>query len=306
MPAVVPSAADLKAYDALLAGASRVRFTLDNGPDFQKLLEDQLQSKEEAYRFYVSDLYRADVDGVRGAFYIIKGSTFSFAAYKAGLSFRQQAPTTLTDIVLGDGSDGPRRVVQTITSNSKPGSPPWTAQSMDRGDTLRIKVAAPQQSCCTLFPYIALVDPFWKCRPLKQSITAEREATTEMLQNSPPESAAPTGIRLVMTPELNKAKYCCMWACLPPTVLTAGLMGFLLNCFCWRPSDTYELQDDTGAPLGGGRYKVPRPPCVCQCEVCVSAPLALGSAPLEARRLAVAAVVNHQVVERARMVKSEA
>ena len=287
----VPSAADLEAYDALLAGASRVTFHLD---------KKNLKEVAEAYRqgFRVESRLRADVDGVRGAFYIITGDSHSDNVN----SPQYRVAPMYSDIVLGDGSDG--HVVQTITckyGNDGAENAHWkqvsrevTSQSMDRGDTLRIKYDLPEGSC-TLGE---VEHPFCRCHLQKRSITVEREATTEIAQNSPPVSAPPTGIQLVRTPEANKAGCCYMWTCCVccgvPTCCFAPL---LLYCFCPVPSDKYIIQDDTGAPLGGGRY-LKRYPTVWEggCDR-FGAELDLGSAPLAARRLAVAPVANHRMAE---------
>ena len=103
---------DLRAYDAILAGASRLTFRLDKD------------------RKLAVTTFRVDADGTKDAFSILvnhrRGAEHLGKRYCEG-EFN-------ADIALGDGSDG--RVVQTVCQTVPYRGKVLPVESMDRGDAL--------------------------------------------------------------------------------------------------------------------------------------------------------------------------
>ena len=121
--AAVVSEADLKAYDELLAGASRLTLRLAKS------------NKAKAFK-----TFRVDVDGRRDQLTILVN--FDRDPNNVGKDLRNAKPYNafFADVLLGDGSDG--RIVQTV---SNPGSNKDSlsqarvlSQSMDRGEALTV------------------------------------------------------------------------------------------------------------------------------------------------------------------------
>ena len=110
MEAIEIDEKDLRAYDAILAGASRLTFRLD---------------KDRKLAFTT---FRVDADGTKDAFSILVNHRRG--AEHLGKPYRELE--FYADIALGDGSDG--RVVQTVCREKKEWCVPM--ESMDRGDKL--------------------------------------------------------------------------------------------------------------------------------------------------------------------------
>lgn len=87
--------ADLKAYDALLGGASRLRLRL------------------VTKRHLAWTTFRVDVDGARDAFSILVHFDRNPSHEGKNLVNKEPLGAFVADVVLGDGTDG-GRVVQTV------------------------------------------------------------------------------------------------------------------------------------------------------------------------------------------------
>jgi hypothetical protein len=247
--AAVVSEADLKAYDELLAGASRLTL--------------RLAKSKQAFK-----TFRVDVDGRREVLTILVN--FDRDPNNVGKDLRNAKPYNafFADVLLGDGADG--RIVQTV---SNPGSNKDSlsqarvlSQSMDRGEALTVDGQA--------VPYGALnagCDPFTKCRANEHAMTVKR----------------PGGeVRLAATPALNEATCRRAWCdCILGVPCCAGVGLW----FCLAPPTVrYEVQDAARAPLGAARYTEPKYTFLyavcCTDQQPTGAFADLGTAPLEARR----------------------
>ena len=252
--AAVVSEANLKAYDELLAGASRLTFRLSKG--------------KEAFT-----TFRVDVDGRRDQLTILVN--FDRDPNNVGKNLRNEAPfgAFVADVLLGDGADG--RIVQTVWNDGVKdlSSARVNAQSMDRGEALTVDGKG--------VPYGALnagCDPFTKCRANEFAMTVKR----------------PGGeVRLAATPALNAATCRRAWC---DCVLCVPCCGGVGLWFCLAPPTAhYEVQDAARAPLGAARYAEPKYTCLygacCLAQQASGAFADLGTAPLEARRDIVVALV---------------
>ena len=145
MEAIKIDEKDLRAYDAILAGASRLTF---------RLVKD---------RKLAFTTFRVDADGTKDAFSILVNHRRG--AEHLGKPYRERE--FYADIALGDGSDG--RVVQTVcqTVSSDSQSKVLPVESMDRGDALVVTQSDYNLLGC-------LSDLLCKCQAHEHELKMER------------------------------------------------------------------------------------------------------------------------------------
>ena len=262
MEAIKIDEKDLRAYDNILAGVSRLTF---------RLVKD---------RKLAWTTFRVDADGTKDAFSILVNHRRG--AEHLGKPYRERE--FYADIALGDGSDG--RVVQTVfqtISCDLPGrygqciSPARPVESMDRGDALVVSGGLTDGSLLG-----CLSDLLCKCQAHEDELKMER--------------ISGSGVRLVSTPARNVAtcrRSCFDVLCAIPTFFSGP--AFVNMCVA-RPSVYYELQDASDQPLGSALFtRKEYSLCyVCCCfAACEEAQphgsfVDFGTAPLQARRDVVA------------------
>ena len=266
MEAIKIDEKDLRAYDAILAGASRLTFRLD---------------KDRKLAFTT---FRVDADGTKDAFSILVNHRRG--AEHLGKPYLQRE--FYADIALGDGSDG--RVVQTVfqTVSSPYGGKTLVlpVESMDRGDALVVSGGL------VMWEYVdfndiknllgCLSDLLCKCQAHEHELKMER--------------ASGSGVRLAFTAARNAAT-CWRWQfeCLfnfPTCFIGPAFVNLFVPC----PSRYYELQDASEQPLGSALFTRKASSycyaCCCHATCEEGQPhgsfVDFGTAPLQARRDVVA------------------
>ena len=260
MEAIKIDEKDLRAYDAILAGASRLTF---------RLVKD---------RKLAWTTFRVDADGTKDAFSILVNHRRG--AEHLGKPYRERE--FYADIALGDGSDG--RVVQTVcqTVSSPYRGKVLPVESMDRGDALVVSGGlAMRNDIKNLLGWLS--DLLCKCQAHEHELKMER--------------ASGSGVRLAFTAARNAAT-CWRWQfeCLfgfPTCFIGPAFLNLFVPC----PSRYYELQDASEQPLGSVLFTLPgrtREGC-CRYDEEMFRFVTLhgsfvdfGTAPLQARRDVVA------------------
>lgn len=230
-----PDAADLKAYDELLEGASRL--TVHDTETMTCIKALTVGSRSQ-------DKFRIDVDGTPSALSV--WVCFDRARPDARvIELPDESPRNayFADILLGDGSDG--RLVQTISCAGST-SQRWcddtlpSSQSMDRGDTLQLD-RDEGNGCVSTWSFLI------KCAApvTTMSVTSQDKLRT----------------RLVATPALNKATCKRQWLdCLlcPVSCFTPCVLPLIASTMCCAyPPVNYEARNGELEALDGVQYVVP-------------------------------------------------
>lgn len=266
MEAIKIDEKDLRAYDTILAGASRLTFRLD---------------KDRKLAFTT---FRVDADGTKDAFSILVNHRRG--AEHLGKPYRERE--FYADIALGDGSDG--RVVQTVfqTVSSPYGDKTLVlpVESMDRGDALVVSGGL------VMWEYVdfnhiknllgCLSDLLCKCQAHEHELKMER--------------VSGSGVRLAFTGARNAAtcrRSCFDCLCAIPTSFAGPVC---VNMCVAPPTGYYELQDASEQPLGSALFTRKASSycyaCCCHATCEEGQPhgsfVDFGTAPLQARRDVVA------------------
>ena len=259
MEAIKIDEKDLRAYDAILAGASRLTF---------RLVKD---------RKLAWTTFRVDADGTKDAFSILVNHRRG--AEHLGKPYRENE--FYADIALGDGSDG--RVVQTVfqTVSSPYRGKVLPVESMDRGDALVVSGGlAMRNDIKNLLGWLS--DLLCKCQAHEHELKMER--------------ASGSGVRLAFTAARNVAtcrRSCFDCLCAIPTFFSGPVC---VSMCVAPPARYYELQDASDQPLGSALFTRKSYTCcyVCCCyAACEEGQphgsfVDFGTAPLQARRDVVA------------------